>query len=114
MAAPDTEDLDDDLDASEPVGEPMTVEIGPELDGSRLDKALAIALPEISRARLQALIAEGAVSRDGRPVTGASSKVQAGTYSLLIPPARAAEPEPQDLPLSILYEDDQIIVIDKA
>jgi 23S rRNA pseudouridine1911/1915/1917 synthase len=114
MAAPDTEDLDDDVDAAAPAGELVTVEIGSEAAGGRLDKALAIALPDMSRARLQALIAEGALSRDGQPVSGASSKVQAGTYALLIPPARPAEPEPQDIPLTILYEDDQLIVIDKA
>jgi 23S rRNA pseudouridine1911/1915/1917 synthase len=113
MAAPDTEDLDDDLGAGRDAFELRAVEIGPDLAGGRLDKALAAVLPDISRARLQALIAEGGLSRNGSPVTGAASKAQAGTYELLIPPARPAEPEPQDIPLAILYEDDQLIVIDK-
>ena len=108
MAAPDDED-DEDLLA----GEVRAVELTPEASGQRLDKALAIALPDISRARLQALIAEGAITHAGRALTSASAKAQPGAYELLILPARSAEPEPQDIPLTILYEDDQLIVIDK-
>jgi 23S rRNA pseudouridine1911/1915/1917 synthase len=108
MADPDIDEDD------EPVGELIAVEVPAAASGERLDKALSAALPDMSRARLQALLAEGAVSRDGRPVTSASSKAAAGTYQLLVPPARAAEPEAQDLPLSVLYEDEQLIVVDKA
>src|SRR4051794_28060443 len=46
--------------------------------GERVDKALAAALPELSRARLQALIAQGRVSRDGAAVADASARAQAG------------------------------------
>jgi len=82
--------------------------------GGRLDKALAAALPDFSRARLQALIAEGRVSRNGSPVSDGSSKAQAGDYRLEIPPPVAAEPQPEDLPIRVLFEDAHLVVIDKA
>mgnify|MGYP002714873034 CR=1 FL=1 len=54
--------------------------------GVRLDKALAEAFPTLSRARLQALLAEGAVTRDGQVVSGGSAKAQAGLYAVVLPP----------------------------
>lgn len=81
--------------------------------GGRVDKALAAALPEFSRARLQALIAEGRVSRDGASVTDGSAKATAGDYRVEIPPPTAAEPRPENIPLTVLFEDQHLIVIDK-
>ena len=81
--------------------------------GARIDKLLAERLPALSRGRIQALMAEGRISRDGAPVTGASGKAQAGTYRLEIPPPAAAEPEAQDIPLNVLYQDEHLIVVDK-
>jgi 23S rRNA pseudouridine1911/1915/1917 synthase len=81
--------------------------------GVRLDKALAAAFPALSRARLQALLAEGAVSRDGQPVTNGSAKAQPGLYAVVMPPLVAATPQPQAIPLTILFEDADLIVIDK-
>jgi 23S rRNA pseudouridine1911/1915/1917 synthase len=79
----------------------------------RLDKALAEAFPTLSRVRLQALLAGGAVSRDGRPVSGGSARAVAGDYAVVVPPVAAAEPLPQAIPLTVLYEDAELIVIDK-
>jgi len=81
--------------------------------GGRVDKALAAALPEFSRARLQALIAEGRVSRDGQAVSDGSAKVVAGDYRVEIPAPVAAEPQPENIPLAVLFEDQHLIVIDK-
>jgi len=81
--------------------------------GGRVDKALAAALPEFSRARLQALIAEGRVSRDGQAVTDGSAKTVAGDYRVEIPPPVAAEPQAENIPLKVLFEDEHLIVIDK-
>ncbi len=83
-----------------------------ELAGARIDKALAAVLPELSRARIQALIADGRVSRDGAPITDASSKA-AGQYRLEVPPPVAAEPQAENIPLAVLFEDAHLIVIDK-
>ncbi len=114
MAAPDPDDEPFEVDDEPTGGELIAVELPEDTEGQRLDKALALALPDISRARLQALIADGALTRDGAPVTSGSAKARPGPYELLVPPPRPAEPEAQDLPLAILYEDDQLIVIDKA
>jgi len=82
--------------------------------GVRLDKALAAVFPSLSRARLQALLAEGAVTRDGQLVTSGSAKVQAGLYAVVLPPVAPATPLPEAIPLTVLYEDADLIVIDKA
>ncbi len=80
----------------------------------RLDKALTDAFPTLSRARLQALLAQGAVSRDGRPVSGGSAKAQPGLYEVLVPPVVAADPRPEAIPLTVLFEDADLIVVDKS
>ena len=79
----------------------------------RVDKLLAAGLADLSRGRIQALIAEGRVTRDGIPVTDGSAKAQAGTYRLEIPPPTSAIPLPEAIPLTVLYEDAYLIVIDK-
>lgn len=94
--------------------EPTRVEVALAATPDRLDKALAAALPDLSRARLQALMAQKAVSLDGRPVTDGSARVVEGLYILTIPPPTAAVPRPEDLPLTVLFEDADLIVIDKA
>ncbi|MDB5470391.1 MAG: pseudouridine synthase [Caulobacter sp.] len=81
--------------------------------GGRLDKVLADRVAELSRGRIQALMAAGLVRRAGKPVTDASAKAQAGTYEISIPPPVAAEPRPEAIPLTVLYEDQHLIVIDK-
>jgi 23S rRNA pseudouridine1911/1915/1917 synthase len=90
----------------------LMVAVGPDGTG-RIDKVLADLLPEMSRARVQALIAQGRVSRDGAPVADASTKAQSGDYRFEIPPPETAEPSPEAIPLSVLYEDEYLIVIDK-
>jgi len=82
--------------------------------GVRLDKALAAAFPSLSRARLQALLAEGAVTRDGQPISSGSAKAQAGLYAVVLPPVAPATPLPEAIPLTVLFEDADLIVIDKA
>lgn len=81
--------------------------------GQRLDKALADA-SALSRERVKALIGEGAVMLDGRPVAQASAKVAAGSvWTIAVPAATAAAAQAQDIPLIIAYEDDALIVVDK-
>jgi 23S rRNA pseudouridine1911/1915/1917 synthase len=84
-----------------------------EVPDGRIDKALAGRLPELSRARIQALIAEGRVSLDGAPVPDASGRAQPGEYRIEIPPPAPAEPAAEDIPLTVLYEDPYLIVLDK-
>jgi 23S rRNA pseudouridine1911/1915/1917 synthase len=101
---------DDDLAGDSQV---LTISLAPDAAGERLDRVLAGLAGDLSRARLQTLIAEGRVRRDGQPVTSASARSQPGLYEIAIPPPAPAEPEPQDLPLSILFEDAHLIVVDK-
>jgi len=83
-------------------------------EGRRLDRFLADALPDLSRSRLQALIAQGAVACGSQTIKDANRRVKPGeTYDVAVPAAAPAEPEPQNIPLKIVYEDDDLIVIDK-
>jgi 23S rRNA pseudouridine1911/1915/1917 synthase len=84
-----------------------------ETAGVRLDKALANTFPTLSRARLQALLAEGAVSFEGETVSSGSAKARAGVYLVTLPPVAPATPQPEAIPLTVLYEDADLIVIDK-
>ena len=90
------------------------LQAGLEAGGVRLDKALAEVFPTLSRARLQALLAEGAVSRDGQVVSSGSAKAQPGLYTIILPPVVSATPAPETIPLTVLFEDADLIVVDKA
>ncbi len=83
-------------------------------NGFRLDRFLAERLPELSRSRLQQLIASGAVARNGATIKDGNTRVKPGeTYALDVPPPMPAAPEAQAIPLDVVYEDDDLIVIDK-
>ena len=84
---------------------------------ARLDKALAELVPEeaaLSRSRLTKLIADGAVCRDGQPVTDQKARVSEGdVFEIALEPPRPVETQAQDIPLNVLWEDEDLIVIDK-
>ncbi len=81
--------------------------------GQRLDQFLTARLPEISRAAVQRLIADGHV-RIGRGKLKPGLAITPGlTIDVTVPPPAPAAPEPEDLPLRILYQDDDIVVVDK-
>ena len=91
-----------------------------EQNTDRLDRWLAGHLarmpntPSLSRSRLKCLILEGRVSCEGGTITDPSRAVKPGqTYRLDIPPPEPAEPEAEEIPLSVVYEDDDLVVIDK-
>jgi 23S rRNA pseudouridine1911/1915/1917 synthase len=80
----------------------------------RLDKWLAEAGTGMSRSRLRTLIEDGRVRANGAPAVDPSAKVIAGAvYVIDLPPAAAADPQPEAIPLDVLYEDKHLIVIDK-
>lgn len=82
--------------------------------GSRLDKFLTTQAQDLSRTRLQNLIGSGFVSIDGYPLKDVSFKVKAGQIiELTIPPLIEATPVPQNISLDIIYEDHEVIVINK-
>ena len=102
-----------DEDDLAPAGELLTVTLDEDAAGERLDRTLAEHAPGLSRARIQALIAEGRVSRAGVVLASASARAAPGDYEIDIPPPAPAEPEPQAIPLTVLFEDEHLIVVDK-
>lgn len=83
-------------------------------DGWRLDRALADAVPTLSRERLKVLINAGSVSRAGIAVRQPSARAAAGDrFEVAVPRPAPAHNEAQDIPLTIVFEDEHLIVIDK-
>lgn len=81
---------------------------------SRLDKFLVKNMPNFSRAQLQRLISEGNVLLEDVVVSDNSHKVNAGDiYQIIVPPAVEAEPLPENIPLDIVYEDEDLLVVNK-
>ena len=109
-----THDPDED-DLSADAAGPIRVTVGDGDAGQRLDRFLAGAIGDLSRNRLQGLIGEGAVRLEtGGTVSDASTRVKQGDIYLVdVPPPRDATPRAEDIPLSIAYEDDHLIVVDK-
>ncbi|NHK28864.1 RluA family pseudouridine synthase [Parvularcula flava] len=97
-------------------GDPVTLRVSDVEAKMRLDKWLVLHLPELSRARIKSLIEKDeALQKDGETFTNASWKIREGeTYTLTPPPIEDAIPKPEDIHLTVLYEDEHLIVIDKA
>jgi 23S rRNA pseudouridine1911/1915/1917 synthase len=92
----------------------LTLEVGAADASQRLDRFLAGRLPQISRSRLQALLRAGEVSRNEAVVSNLSGKVKVGEiYELRLPVSEAPHIAGQDIPLIVLHEDPDLIVIDK-
>lgn len=82
--------------------------------GERVDHFLATRIGGISRTRVKALILGGHVERAGVPLTDPSETVRPATpYGITLPPPAPAKPRAQAIPLTILYEDEELIVLDK-
>lgn len=82
--------------------------------GWRLDRALADAVPTLSRERLKALIRSGAVETEGKAVRDPAAKVRGEeTLRVAVPEPREAQNAPQDIPLNIVFEDEHLLVVDK-
>ena len=80
----------------------------------RLDRVLAVRVPELSRSRLKALILAGSVRIGTAPVRDPAYHAASGdTITIDVPEAVPAEPGPENIALDIVYEDDDIVVIDK-
>ena len=89
-------------------------EIPAEMTGWRLDRALATLLPIYSRERLKALISAGQVESNGLLVRDPATKVRPGTvYAITVPPPAPAHNVAQDIPLTIVFEDAHLLVVDK-
>src|SRR6476661_4666677 len=101
-------------DSSSGNGQRLEVTVGGDEGSPRLDRVLAVLRPELSRSRLKALILAGSVTARGTPVRDPAYHVTSGdTITIDVPEAVAPEPAGEDIALDIVYEDDDIIVIDK-
>ena len=90
-----------------------TVIVDKETESLRLDKLLGKAFPEFTRSALQKLIERGNVTKDGKPLAK-NYKAKAGErIELLIPPPETMDAKPEDIPLEIVYEDDDLLVVNK-
>ena len=100
-------------DRAPPAGSFTTV-AAPAARGQRLDRFLADAIGTLSRSRVKALIEQGHARSDGRVLSEPAEPVRPGaTYVLDLPPPAPATPQPQAIPFTILYEDADLIVLDK-
>lgn len=92
----------------------IDVRLEPAHAGWRLDRALAAAVPTLSRERLKALINSGAVEADGSPLRDPALKVKGDeALKVLVPEARPAHNEAQHIPLNVVFEDEHLLVVDK-
>jgi 23S rRNA pseudouridine1911/1915/1917 synthase len=92
----------------------VSVTIPDALDGMRLDRALALALPTLSRERLKALISSGHVRSGNALARDPASKVVTNAHFVIdIPAPSAMSNEPQDIALEIVFEDDHLLVVNK-
>jgi len=108
------EDFDDPDLEDTGLGREVEIVLTEAVQGQRLDRALADAAQGLSRVRVQALLADGQVTRDGVAVADASARAKPGQrFVIRVPPPIAAYPQPQDIPLNIAFEDAEMLVIDK-
>jgi 23S rRNA pseudouridine1911/1915/1917 synthase len=92
----------------------IDVRLAPAHAGWRLDRALADAIPTLSRERLKALIRSGAVEAEGKPLRDPALKVRGEeAIRVAVPEPAPAHNEAQDIPLTIVFEDEHLLVVDK-
>ncbi len=92
----------------------IDVRLEPSHAGWRLDRALAVALPTLSRERLKALIRSGALETAAGAVRDPATKVRGDElFRLAVPEPTQAENAPQDIPLNIVFEDPHLLIVDK-
>lgn len=88
--------------------------VGAEHNGVRIDKAISLMSGDLSRARVQPLIEAGRVYLNGLLCTNVSRKLAEGSIvEIEVPPPTESNPEPENIPLDVLYEDHDVIVINK-
>ena len=91
----------------------FTRTVPPEAAGQRLDVWLAAVLPDFSRARIQALMREGQITCDGHSTRPNDTTKSGQTLTIQVPPPTPAIPQAEDRTLDIVYEDTDILVLDK-
>jgi 23S rRNA pseudouridine1911/1915/1917 synthase len=111
-----TMSAEDDPDEAEegPAGDILRVRAS-ETGLERVDVWLAQTWPDLSRSRIQGLIGAGKLTVNGAPVGYAKDKpIPGALYELTLPPPAPAAPQPEAIPLTIVYEDEHLVVVDKV
>ena len=93
--------------------QPQILEIIIEESGMRADKAISAALPELSRSAVQNLIAGGRVFCGGKPIQKSTKLPVGAVLEVEIPEARPLDVKPENIPLDIMYEDEDLLVVNK-
>lgn len=94
-------------------GRNLTFVLSDDEAGRRIDVVAAALVPELSRSRIQRLLESGLITLNGREVR-ASQPVRAGDrLEVFIPPPEPTDLQPEEIPLVVVYEDDDVVVIDK-
>lgn len=92
----------------------LTLTVPPEFEGERLDRFLAGEVPGFSRSQIQRLIEEGAVHVTRVKVTKANVVLREGdVIQVVLPEVQTPAPAAQDIPLDILHDDDDVVVVNK-
>ncbi|GFP40886.1 23S rRNA pseudouridine1911/1915/1917 synthase [Candidatus Hakubella thermalkaliphila] len=91
----------------------VELEVEEKLEGQRLDTVLAQSIPELSRSQVQRLISEGQVMVDGQPQSKSYRVREKEIIRLTIPPPKAYSLQAEELPIKIVYEDEEVVVVSK-
>jgi len=102
-----------DAEPDDETGEEAALVVGTEASGERLDKFLAAALPDLSRSYIQQLIAGGQVLVDGQARRPAFKVTAGETVTVVVPPPESVVLAPEPIPLDVVYEDADVLVINK-
>ncbi len=95
------------------IRQPITLEVAVSEPGVRLDTFLRQHLPDVSRGTIQRLIESGHIRVNGRQAKPTHAPRAGDRIEVAWPPPIPAEAQPQDIPLSVLYEDEDLLVLDK-
>src|ERR1700742_3862699 len=99
--------------APTPTDPPLRIEIDAAQAGERIDRTIAVARPELSRSRVKVLIEQGHLKLAGATIEDPSLRVKPGqVFELELPEAAPARPQGQAIDLDVIYEDEDLIVID--
>ena len=93
--------------------EPEILQAGAEAAGERLDSFLAKSLPELTRSAAQRLLERGAITSAGRPVRKNDRPAPGDVLEVVLPDPEPIDVRPQDIPLDVVYEDGDVIVVNK-
>lgn len=90
-----------------------SVTVTEDLAGKRLDVFLAVAFPELSRSYAVKLLEEGRITVNGKPAAKKYKVTKGDAVDVVIPPPELLDVKPQNLPLDIVYEDEDVLVVNK-